>query len=394
MKKMKALYLCAVLGLAACKAPDKNGFVLRGSVPGAPDSTTVAINLPGGRVQGYVVGEKFELRGEVDIPTCCVLTFDHKAPMMVPKEERDKPENKFVARNAEFFIEPGELTFATEHVDSLAVPEYYVEHDLGLEANFKVTGSAAQDVYYPYQRQAAPLRDMIDKLLTKYRFSNDKETMRQMLRYKAELEKLSWDFVQSHDNLYVNLRVAEALKRDPYAYDQAYLDKMERLFASSRDTCGGLRNFREYVREAAAQVYGGKVRDAEVGTPDGGTVKLMDLLNKDGYTMIDFWASWCGPCRASFPHLKEMYERYDRKVKFVSVSIDTDRDAWLKALKDENLPWTEVLATKQLLKDKKEIYGGTSVPNYLLVDPEGRIVFWGFQTAALDIALEKLEDKL
>ena len=81
-------------------------------------------------------------------------------------------------------------------------------------------------------------------------------------------------------------------------------------------------------------------------------------------------------------------------MKFVSVSIDTDRDAWLKALKEENLPWTEVLATKQLLKDKKEIYGGTSVPNYLLVDPEGRIVFWGFQTAALDIALEKLEDKL
>ncbi|RPE08734.1 TlpA family protein disulfide reductase [Chitinophaga lutea] len=94
---------------------------------------------------------------------------------------------------------------------------------------------------------------------------------------------------------------------------------------------------------------------------------------KGKYLLIDFWASWCGPCRQAIPKVKELYAQYkDKGFDVVSVSIDTDKKAWRKAMEDEKMPW------KQLLSDDKdktmEQFQFSGIPTLYVVDPQGKIV--------------------
>ncbi len=91
------------------------------------------------------------------------------------------------------------------------------------------------------------------------------------------------------------------------------------------------------------------------------------------YLLIDFWASWCGPCRQAIPKVKELYAQYkDKGFDVVSVSIDTDKKAWMKAMADESMPWKQMLSDN---KDKTmELFQFSGIPTLYVVDPQGKIV--------------------
>ena len=112
-----------------------------------------------------------------------------------------------------------------------------------------------------------------------------------------------------------------------------------------------------------------------------------EIMNSEKPVLLDFWASWCGPCRAEIPHLKEAYKEYSNKgVAFFSVSIDKDDAAWRKAMKDENMPWAQVQAPKAG-KDVMKLYQFSGIPYILVLDQEGRIV-------GKNLRGQKLMDKL
>jgi thiol-disulfide isomerase/thioredoxin len=90
------------------------------------------------------------------------------------------------------------------------------------------------------------------------------------------------------------------------------------------------------------------------------------------YVLIDFWASWCVPCRRSFPHMREVYKKYKGdKFEIYSVSIDEDKKAWLKAVKEEKNPWLQSLDTKNI---SQKGFAVTGVPSTFLIDPNGKII--------------------
>ena len=108
-------------------------------------------------------------------------------------------------------------------------------------------------------------------------------------------------------------------------------------------------------------------------TPDG-KKKLGPQDFKGEILVLDFWASWCGPCRAEIPHLKEAYREYHSQgVAFLSVSIDKDEAAWRKAMKEEKMPWMQVQAPKAG-KEVMKLYQFSGIPYILVLDREGRIV--------------------
>ena len=154
-----------------------------------------------------------------------------------------------------------------------------------------------------------------------------------------------------------------------------------------------LLKYKAEMAEAKAQkerLAEGKVApEFSFPTPDG-KKKLGPQDFKGKILVLDFWASWCGPCRAEIPHLKEAYKEYSNKgVAFFSVSIDKDDAAWRKAMKEENMPWAQAQAPKAG-KDVMKQYQFSGIPYILVLDKEGKIVAKNLRGKALTDKLEEL----
>ena len=108
---------------------------------------------------------------------------------------------------------------------------------------------------------------------------------------------------------------------------------------------------------------------------NGKIISLDDLKGK--YVFIDIWATWCGPCIREIPYLKEIHEAYENKgIDFVSLSIDDqeDKEKWLKMIKDQNLPGTQLLADNGYNSEFLKAYNVSAIPRFILIDKEGNIL--------------------
>ena len=381
---MKYLNLLLALFMLACAPKKMDHFVIKGTVPGVTHETDVWL-APLGRAkawdkiaEGKIVDGKFELQGKMDTPTCCQLILNWQ----------DGRNSCF--RSVSFFVENGELTFETPHIDSLPTPETYFGHKFYQEKNFKVTGSPAQNIFYEYHLQSISLRQVVADTGEMFLMTRNMDSYRRANESQEKLDKLTWNFLENNDNLAVNLHLANMLKKYPFTYDKTYLERLEKIFASSRDTCTRLREFRQYLKEARQFVSGSKMGDLKLSTIDGQEVSLLSRLNKNGYTVIDFWASWCGPCRAGIPHLKKISERF-KNLKFISISVDDDNAAWLEAVEKEQMPWEQLKGDNSIRKQKEGFYSPLKfVPTLMVIAPDRGCIFFSESTGALEIFLESL----
>lgn len=126
----------------------------------------------------------------------------------------------------------------------------------------------------------------------------------------------------------------------------------------------------------------------------GVPVSLSSFRGK--YVLIDFWASWCGPCRVENPNVVAAYQKYhDKGFDIIGVSLDrpNDKDKWLKAIYDDNLTWTHVSDLKFWDNEVSRMYGVRAIPQNYLIDPQGKIVAKNLRGKALHDKLEELLGK-
>jgi peroxiredoxin len=134
---------------------------------------------------------------------------------------------------------------------------------------------------------------------------------------------------------------------------------------------------------------GQKAPDFTLNDPEGNPVSLSSLQGK--YVMIDFWASWCRPCRQENPNVVRMYNKYrDKGFEILGVSLDEDRNKWVKAIEDDQLTWTHVSDLQRWGSAPGKLYGVNSIPHTVLIDPAGIIIANNLRGAALEQKLQEI----
>lgn len=165
----------------------------------------------------------------------------------------------------------------------------------------------------------------------------------------------------------------------------AYADKIKDDFVDNRTVI----QFKEEVNKLRKLAIGQPAPEFEGYTPNNKAVKLSDYKGK--YTLVDFWASWCMPCRKENPNLVRTYNTYkDKNFTILGVSLDNNPGPWMRAIEDDKLPWTNISDLKAWSSDLIIDYRIKAIPASVLIDPNGNILAKNLRGAELDEYLQKL----
>ncbi|WBM74774.1 TlpA family protein disulfide reductase [Saprospira grandis] len=170
-----------------------------------------------------------------------------------------------------------------------------------------------------------------------------------------------------------------------------YAERYQKIHGGKSEV---LDNFiqQQIIQVRGAAPIGGLAPDFEVATPEGKMLKLSDLRGK--VLLVDFWASWCGPCRRENPNVRKVYEKYkDQGFEILGVSLDNNRDRWLKAIEKDGLDWYHVSDLKGWSSAPAKLYGVRGIPFTLLLDAEGRVLAKNLRGPALEAKLAELFEK-
>jgi thiol-disulfide isomerase/thioredoxin len=187
------------------------------------------------------------------------------------------------------------------------------------------------------------------------------------------------------------LALMEAIAQARYNSDfvDIYLHFSEKFLQSFPNEPGSDER-KQQLAEMGRLRIGQAAPDIALNTPDGKPMKLSQLRGK--VVLLDFWASWCGPCRRENPHVVQTYKHYNPKgFEVFSVSLDNNGDNWKRAIKEDNLIWPyHVSDLRGWQSSAAKLYGVSSIPFTILLDKEGRIIAKNLRGQQLEQRLRKI----
>lgn len=181
------------------------------------------------------------------------------------------------------------------------------------------------------------------------------------------------DYIRLHPDAPITAALVAQYAYKPFSYDLEVFNQQYVSLANNPDTMHVnfiQRNLDYFRSHANGAIY----TDFIAETKDGKSVQLSSLMKPGKMMLIDFWASWCGPCRSAIPKVKQMAKDYASKLEVVSCSVDEKKEAWLKAEKEEAMPWTQLFLPLSKLKKAAMAYSISSIPRLVLIGADGKVL--------------------
>lgn len=208
---------------------------------------------------------------------------------------------------------------------------------------------------------------------------------KQMLKQR---DSLKCAYIMHHPGSYISLETLIELAGQLPATQTGSL--FRQLSPEIRNTVAGKKLGNELFDTGPTSI-GSIAPDFTENDVNGKPVRLSDFRGK--YVLLDFWASWCGPCRAENPNVVKVYNKYkDRNFTVLGVSLDQagKRDAWLAAIQHDGLPWTQVSDLEYWNSKAARLYNIRAIPQNFLIDPSGKIVAKNLRGEALESEVARL----
>ena len=369
---MKHLLLLLVsLTILSCANENSNTFKLDGNAKGFADGTQIFVytvnknNQPVAIDTLTVTAEKFN----ASYPKTDALTINYL-------------QAKGVKGNVLFFPENADLK-VTMFKDSIA--------------SSYVTGSQQNDSYREYYSKMRFFNNQkksISERFKQARRGKNTDLANQLQKDNNDVldQERAYKLVfisENSNSLFSVLILTEMLSRKEITSSDA--NTMTSKFSPKLKTTPSVATLNKMINSARKADVGGLAPNFSAPTPTGELLALNDMLGK--YTIIDFWASWCKPCRRENPNVVRVYKQYHKKgLNIISVSLDKagQKNRWLKAIEDDKMDWHHVSNLRGWSDPIAQTYNVRSIPATFLLDEEGNIIAKNLRGNALDAKIASL----
>jgi peroxiredoxin len=363
MRNVIAIFVFALMVFSCQMAKDE--FSIKGSIDGVETGKIYLLKIVEGQPQSVdttdIVGGKFTFKGKIETPDLRLLRLNEQEYL------------------APFFLDNSSISVSAKK-DSLRISKY--------------KGSPTQDIFQIYMTEVEKLNKDMMALQAKYQNAmstgNSDEAEKAKIDGQAMQDNNLYytkNFVKEHKNSVVSAYITLAMLAGQI--DGTELDSIVSNFAPEFSTSEYVVKLKEMIQEQKKTSVGVAAPDFTMNDPEGKPVQLSSLRGK--VVMIDFWASWCAPCRQENPNVVKLYNQYHPKgFEIIGVSLDKDNENWVQAIKDDQLSWIHVSDLQYWKNAVARQYGVNSIPQTYLLDKDGKIIAKGLRSEQLGAKLAEL----
>ncbi len=275
------------------------------------------------------------------------------------------------------FTFDGAVDFPTGTIDSLA--------------NAKISGSSVQLQYEAYQELKKGIDNQSEEIYKTYKETTDDVLKAQLI---AKLDSLDFAGIEISKQ-YVKNNPTSVLAPFIIQREIIYYLELQELDSLTNSLSPELANY-HYTKDLNKRIDvlktvqpGMIAPDFTQNDKDGNPINLSDFKGK--VVLVDFWASWCGPCRRANPTVVAMFKKYSSKgFTILGISMDNNRDKWLAAIEADGLTWSHVSTLEGWANPVGKLYGVNSIPHAVLINRDGTIIKRGVNAEELDGILEEI----